>query len=377
MKKLKILIISRSFHPMISPRSFRTTELVKQFCKLGHDVTLATHYVPDVHDPIIREWGFTMLNLGPQQRRTIQGKYAIINKIRFLWLRVMGILFDYPNVVIAYQVKKLFSKTKKYDLLISIAAPHPIHWGVAWVKTPNNPMADVWIADCGDPFMGNHLDRFDKPFYFKYIEKRWCTMADFITVPTISFSAGYYPEFRTKIHAIGQGFDFSAAESLLEPYTPRPVLTLGYAGSFFGGRASRDPRPFIDYILQKDIPFEFHIFTSTLDILRDYLGDNRIIVHQQIPRPELLKELSTYDFLVNIAYDPVTQSPSKLIDYTLTKRPVLNVYSDQLNDEIRIHTDQFFDRVYDNQFHFEHFQKFNIEYVVQQFIDLYYSRLEG
>ena len=41
---MKILIISGSFYPDNSPRAFRTTELAKRFCKLGHDVTV---YIPN------------------------------------------------------------------------------------------------------------------------------------------------------------------------------------------------------------------------------------------------------------------------------------------------------------------------------------------
>jgi hypothetical protein len=40
----KILIISRSFYPMNSPRSFRTTELAKEMASNGHDITLLLPY---------------------------------------------------------------------------------------------------------------------------------------------------------------------------------------------------------------------------------------------------------------------------------------------------------------------------------------------
>ena len=41
---MRILIVSGDFYPNNSPRSFRTTELVKEMSKLGHDVTL---YIPN------------------------------------------------------------------------------------------------------------------------------------------------------------------------------------------------------------------------------------------------------------------------------------------------------------------------------------------
>ena len=36
----KILIITHGFYPEISPRSFRATELVKEFVRQGHEVTV-------------------------------------------------------------------------------------------------------------------------------------------------------------------------------------------------------------------------------------------------------------------------------------------------------------------------------------------------
>jgi len=56
----------------------------------------------------------------------------------------------------------------KYDLLISIAVPYPIHWGVAavWAKDKSKNLAPNWIADCGDPYCFQENDTFKPPFYF-------------------------------------------------------------------------------------------------------------------------------------------------------------------------------------------------------------------
>ena len=42
MKKYKILLVSSAFHPELSPRSFRATELAKEFIREGHEVTVIT-----------------------------------------------------------------------------------------------------------------------------------------------------------------------------------------------------------------------------------------------------------------------------------------------------------------------------------------------
>ena len=43
-KKKKILLVSNGFYPEISPRSYRATELAKEFYRQGHEVTVITKY---------------------------------------------------------------------------------------------------------------------------------------------------------------------------------------------------------------------------------------------------------------------------------------------------------------------------------------------
>lgn len=40
---MKILIVSRSYYPLNTPRSFRTTELAREFARSGHEVSVVTH----------------------------------------------------------------------------------------------------------------------------------------------------------------------------------------------------------------------------------------------------------------------------------------------------------------------------------------------
>ncbi len=40
--KLRLLLVSNAFYPEISPRSYRATELAREFCRQGHDVVVVT-----------------------------------------------------------------------------------------------------------------------------------------------------------------------------------------------------------------------------------------------------------------------------------------------------------------------------------------------
>ena len=52
-----------------------------------------------------------------------------------------------------------------------------------------------------------------------------------------------------------------------------------------------------------------------------------MIIKDYIPREELLYNLSQMDFLVNLQNNTNVQVPSKLIDYCLARRPILDISS--------------------------------------------------
>ena len=159
-------------------------------------------------------------------------KYHLLNKV-----------FDYPYMEYKYRVAEIFEKERDIDLLITIAAPHEIHFGAALAKKrQSDSFPKCWIADCGDPFMFNPYSK-PAPWFMKE-EKRWCRQVDFITVPTEQSQDAYYPEFRDKIRIIPQGFNFN--KTPVAKYTGNTVPTFAYTGVFYPGL--RDPFKFLEYL---------------------------------------------------------------------------------------------------------------------------------
>jgi hypothetical protein len=73
------------------------------------------------------------------------------------------------------------------------------------------------------------------------------------------------------------------------------------------------------------------------------------------------------DFLLNIGYDPVHQSPSKLIDYYLTGRPILSSDTNEFDHKI---VDAFLQGDYTNSFSFDNIDQYRIENVCKKFLNL-------
>jgi len=369
----KILIISKSFFPINSPRSFRTTELVKVFARQGHKVTLLTVKNDEVHVPFEKEHGITIKDLGRLRLPNINLKRSSGFKrlIKRGLRRGLLQLFEYPDIELMYRVKQALKEESGYDLMISIAVPHPIHWGVAWAWRIENPIADLWVADCGDPYMGATMDSFNKMFYFEYFEKYFCRKADYITVPLEKAKDGYYPEFRDKIRVIPQGFNFDEVHIDYKSYIPNAVPTFAYAGGFIPG--GRDPRPFLEYLVSLNQDFKFILYTKNRSLIEPWLerSNGRIEIRDYMPRTELLKILAKMDFLVNFENQSPLQMPSKLIDYYLAGRPVLNISSETIDTNA---VNCFLVGNYEHQFCYDGIDQYRIENVCKEFLALYTER---
>lgn len=365
----KILVVSGSFYPMNTPRAFRTTELVKEFARQGHEVTLWAPKNKTNHIDFEREHGITFNNLGPLRFPEIElnGSGGIKKHLKRATRRGLLQLFEYPDIELMYRTREALKEESNHDLLISIAVPHPIHWGVSWAWRKEKPIAKTWVADCGDPYMGQTLDSFNKMFYFKYFEKSFCRKADYISVPLEDAKGGYYQEFRDKIEVIPQGFKFDEVKIDRSSYTKHEVPTFAYAGSFIPG--GRDPRPFLDYLVSTGFDFKFIIYTKNTGLINPWLqkANGKIEVRDYIPREKLLKRLSKMDFVVNFENRSSLMMPSKLIDYYLAGRPVLSISPNDINRDV---INQFLKGDYSEKLTYNNIARYRIENVCRHFLDL-------
>jgi hypothetical protein len=363
----KILIVTSSFYPEISPRSFRATELAKELVRQGHEVKVITHFREGI-EIFCKHHGILFKDLGPLtwSLPNLQGHGYFRLLLRVI-VRLSILFFEYPFIQLIPLIRKALKSENNFDLMISIAVPYPTHWGVSSVRTKANPIARVWVADCGDPYMGQENDTFKPPFYFAWIEKWFCKKADFLTVPTIGSFKGYYPEFHHKMRVIPQGFRFEDIR-IGESKRENNCIKFGYGGMFIPGR--RDPSEFLEYLnTLTTVKFEFYIFTPTPQHVQDFANksNGKIKVLSPINRDELLYQLSMMDFVVNFENKGTAQTPSKLIDYAIIEKPILTIKTGDLNKAI---INEFLKGNYQNQLRIENPNQYRIENVAKQFIDL-------
>lgn len=356
----RILIVSKSFYPNNSPRANRTTQLAKELVRQGNDVTVL---IPDLdveyYNQYTKQTGVKFKTLGNQRFK----KVIPVTLLQRITVRLLRMLIEFPEVELVRMVEKSLSTETTYDMLISIAVPHPIHWGVAKAIKVNKNLCKRWVADCGDPYMGCKTDTYNKFFYFKFIEKNWCKSCDFITIPEKLSIKGYYPEFHDKIKIIPQGFDFGEVE--LPPYLPNNIPTFAYAGAL--ALHYRNPYPLLEYLCSVESEFKFIVYNNS-NILDPYKNrlKHKLEVRNYVAREELLPVLSKMDFLVNFDNNTAVQTPSKLIDYAIVNRPVLSI---EANFKKNIVND-FLQGNYLNKLEIPDLAKYNIVNVAENFLKL-------
>lgn len=366
MSNKRIVIISAHFFPRISPRATRTTELAKELSRLGHDVTVYAVLGKYDYSQFEKTYNLKVRNLGKLRFFPYNSDGVVKTSFfRSVARKLLHDMIEYPDIELSFKVIKILKSEKDIDLLITIGAPHPIHWGTTYGEKyfKKNNIRN-WIADCGDPYMGNRLEK--HPFYFKYIEKWFCRKVDYLTIPIEEAKNAYYKEYHHKIRVIPQGFNFEDIK-IEEKLKNNSLVTFIYAGNFYTG--IRDPRPFLDYLCELKIDFKFILYTKSLHLVESYKDKlkDKLVIKDYIPRRELLQVMSQVDFLINFENGTEVQSPSKLIDYALTKRPILSLNSYQIDKKI---IDQFLNKNYSNQFVVQDIEQYDIRNVANKFIHL-------
>jgi hypothetical protein len=362
---MNILIVSKSFYPRISPRSFRATELAKEFSRQGHNVTVIAHTSQYDFSDFKKKYNINIKDFDNGRWKDIKKSNLVTRGFRF----ILKYFFLFPEIQAIPLLRNILVKEKGFDLLISIAYPYPIHWAVALAINKNRDLTKAWIADCGDPFMGNKEQIFKHPFYFHFVERWFCEKPDFITVPISNAIKAYPKKCRNKIKVIPQGFELNRFKNNKNSFVSNGVVKFAYAGSLSKGH--RDPRKFLEYLSSlNQVDFKFIIYTNNASVVNEYKKslNNKLEIRSYIPRNELLDVLSSMDFLVNIENSYGVQSPSKLIDYTISNRPILSINPDaELNKKV---INQFLIREYKNQVEIKNIEQYNIKNVANDFIKL-------
>lgn len=358
----KILIVTHWFYPRQNPRAFRAFELYRELSK-RHSV-----------DVLVGDWKCQLKHdedyhkLDEFGKQDFQNKNARLSnkKIIQIGLKIVQYFIGERYLLSSGRFISRNMKLDNYNAVISIGLPFYSHWLTANKIRKMKCSNITSISDWGDPFYGDKVRRIAP--YFKSIQKKTCNTFDYIVTPTEK-AVPYYQEYKDNhegIKVIPQGFNFDEVQ--VSNYKPTGVPHFAYAGIFYSDK--RNPEEFLKFLTTIDRDFVFTVYTVTHgpiynDILMKYkkiLGD-KFIINDMVPRLDCIKLLCENDFLINIDNLSAVQVPSKLIDYSLTKRPILSFTQDNIpKDKIK----KFFDGDYSDSLKIS-IDEFNIKRVAEKF----------
>ncbi|TQO58788.1 glycosyltransferase family 4 protein [Paraclostridium bifermentans] len=368
---MKILLISHSFFPTVSARANRTFELAKEFSRQGNKVDIVIPSNNYDYEHMEDEYKFKIIKIGKINSITTSKSYAkrkprkVLNAVKRSIRYIIG-----GEWYILYFVKDILSLKEKidrdYDLAISIGLPFSTHIGY-YLLHKKVKFSKVSIADYGDPYSYNKTIK--KPSIYKIIEKHVSNYFDFITIPTEKAKPCYkFIKNDKKIKIIPQGFEIKDYSNL---YKKNSIPTFAFAGNFY--KDIRNPIKFFNALKDIDREYKLVLYANLKDLnqiefieyAKDVLKD-KVEVNHFLDREDCIIELSKMDFLINILNLTDTQVPSKLIDYTISGRPILNIIPDKINiEEIKMFLNSKYD--YSNSVNL---MEFNIKNVAEKFVRL-------
>lgn len=376
-----ILIVSYMFYPEKNPRAFRAYELANELStKYNVDVLTKKDNKNDISDKKYNLIGIPAGILKNKQTKkaslnTRKKVSSFANILKNLFKPIFRYFISTKDIEFSYQIKKyLENRRKKYDVVISIALPFASHLGVWWYYKDKNEIPKI-IMDYGDPFYKNPTMKL--AFYFKKIEKKVIKISDYIVLPIEEAKKAFeiYKDLGidSKIKIIPQGINIENKK--IAKYKKNKIPTFMYAGVFY--EKIRNPIDFFKELNKIDEDYLFYIYTNIQKLKEDKFGqkiieivnnsNGKIILRDMILREECIYEMSKMDFVINFENSISLQSASKVIDYSISNRPILSFNQENFKIDV---LKEFFKGNYSKQLIVDK-EKYSIKNVVSLFEELF------
>jgi hypothetical protein len=206
---VNIAISSYHFYPELTPRAFRTFELVKEFCREGHHVTLylpkKTCFTDEVYEhpnlkvvlnesiySIHSHYNTVKLDNTPPRKKIIKKLIPDILKQPIKKFLEWKMKYFYPirdQKYIDSLSKSLIYTQSSFEIFISIALPIEPHVAAAnaFGKNKKMKLIPLKIAEYGDPFSRRKASIF---FYYYFASLIYINFSTLL-LACISYSGTY------------------------------------------------------------------------------------------------------------------------------------------------------------------------------------------
>lgn len=256
-----ILIVSNACYPELSPRAFRTTELVRELVRRGHRVTLLLPNRETYRRNPLTGDGLQIVysssRLEPEKGTPTARRNRKIRSLLPKFAQRAVLYFYCHELRAKYDpglCERLSELSGPFDAVLSISYPAAVHLAVSRAMRRNAALRSaVTIAEFSDPPFRGDVARTVFPAYFLYL-KRWARQFDYFTIPVEKALPCYTPYIdRDRVRIIPQGFDLSTVRRL--PYTPHAKPRIRLCRPLLRAH----PRPEVLFRLSRDARYGFPV----------------------------------------------------------------------------------------------------------------------
>lgn len=363
--KMRILVISYSYFPSISPRAFRWTAIAEHWAKQGIEVDVVSAWKPETSKNEIKD-NVHIFRTGGKAAEVIRNSLCFkkttpkiiksdnkeffnghkiphaVHLIKWLhdytWKKIYWPDFACLWYFSAVKKAEQLFKKKNYSALITVSLPFTCHLTGLYLKE-KYPKIN-WLVDIGDPFCfldqtptNNHV------FYHRLnyrCEGKIFNLADAVSVttdPTLKKYGQVFPDNADKISVIPP---LLSQTNLIDSpliFLKNAKIRLVFIGTLYKNIRSPDYLlSLFNQLLDSDIGYklELHFFGNTHDCYGSFnkykeLLDKKIFLHGKVSREKAIRAMSEADILINIGNNTAYQLPSKVVEYASTGKPIINL----------------------------------------------------
>lgn len=351
---MRLLIITYSYPPDLTPRAFRWSAVAMQLIARGHEVHVLCASAPGVDaawdgvivhrvsDRLLKGAGrivggsTTVRPAGGARLARLRG--WLTQAVRVIWRFLYWPDFACGWVLPASKAARALQAAQHFDWVISSSHPFTGHFVALIAKRKSLPAR--WLVDISDPYcLMPEPSPYNRVLYgalSRWVEGAVVARADAISVTTGATADLYenvFPGFRRKTRVIGPLLSLPA----FPPRSRRSdgILRLVYIGTLY--RNLRSPAYLLECFAAiraayPDRPMNLHFYGSVNDCAA-ILGSlpevvsQCVVVHGLVSRTSVLQAMVDADVLVNIGNHSEAQLASKVVEYMAVGRPILNLVS--------------------------------------------------
>lgn len=358
----KVLIVSHSYSPAITPRAFRWSAIAEYWARQGYYIDIISCWKPGlsryeivngvqvyrvgeaISEILRNRLQKPTLNLNAETKNfnllTANTKTLVKWIHDHSWKKVY-----WPDCAClwyfsATQKAKQLWKNNSYSNLITVSEPFTGH--LVGLSLKNSFPSISWLVDIGDPFCFQEYRPANNHTLYKKlnfaIEKKIFIKANAISVTTNATSDKYaelFPESADKIHVIPPllsiGKNCNSPKNFF-------VKNDGKIRLLFVGTLHKEIRKpdlllsLFNKLLNTHLEekLELHLvgnLNNCYEYFKPYkiLFNKKIFLYGKLNRFRAFQAMKESDILVNIGNDFTYQLPSKIVEYASLGKPVLNI----------------------------------------------------